>query len=344
MMTWFKELTGFEERNADTVRAQLTIDGDLMRSAANGRVMRYGHLETPTLEALRSQTAGLQSQGKLLVKELVADVRALHADPGNAGAFFQVASQFNLLEMSGPSISPEHGVSIYEHDRTQGPACAIAAGAGTIYRNYFVPMAAQIGQSATQQLDCLRDLGLALGNHDQRLWRMQNGYALASAEGLRQINTQLEHANEQTLDQLRQQLRIGVQWQTEVTLADAAHIARPTALRATLGHLVTQAYCSALPVGYSSVPARLWEPFARLVLEASYEATLCAALLNQKATGNNRVYLTLLGGGVFGNPVGWIVDAIRRAIEKFRHHDLQISVVSYRNANPALQTLVDVNR
>jgi hypothetical protein len=33
--------------------------------------------------------------------------------------------------------SPEQGIDIHEHDHTQGPACAIAAGAGTIYRNYF---------------------------------------------------------------------------------------------------------------------------------------------------------------------------------------------------------------
>ena len=37
-------------------------------------------------------------------------------------------------------MTPEHGVTRYQHDRTQGPACAIAAGAATIYRNYFAPV------------------------------------------------------------------------------------------------------------------------------------------------------------------------------------------------------------
>ncbi|MCK5683507.1 hypothetical protein KAJ27_05280 [bacterium] len=50
---------------------------------------------------------------------------------------FQVASQFNLLEMVSPGVTPEEGVGRYEHDHTQGPACAIACGVGTIYRNYF---------------------------------------------------------------------------------------------------------------------------------------------------------------------------------------------------------------
>jgi transposase len=48
--------------------------------------------------------------------------------------------QFNLLEMTSPSVSPEHGVTRYQDDHTQGPACAIAAGAATIYRNYFAPV------------------------------------------------------------------------------------------------------------------------------------------------------------------------------------------------------------
>jgi hypothetical protein len=64
----------------------------------------------------------------------------MHQSPKNAGALFQVASQFNLLEMVLPRVTPEHGVTRYAHDHTQGPACAIAAGAATIYRNYFVPV------------------------------------------------------------------------------------------------------------------------------------------------------------------------------------------------------------
>lgn len=42
------------------------------------------------------------------------------------------------------------------------------------------------------------------------------------------------------------------------------------------GHRVTQVFCSALPVSYG-VRSPHWEPLARLVLEACYEATLLAA-------------------------------------------------------------------
>lgn len=74
-----------------------------------------------------------------------ADVRKMHDNPEYAGALFQVACQFNFLEMVGPSVTPEDGMTRYEHDRTQGPACAMGAGAATNYRNYFAPIGDQVG-------------------------------------------------------------------------------------------------------------------------------------------------------------------------------------------------------
>lgn len=64
---------------------------------------------------------------------------------------------------------------------------------------------------------------------------------------------------------------------------------------------------------YSSVPAEVWTPFATLVLEAADEATLWAAVQNAQQGGSNRVLLTRLGGGVFGNRDAWIDAAMRRA-------------------------------
>ena len=42
------------------------------------------------------------------------------------------------------------------------PACAIAAGAATIWRNYFAPVGDGEGQTATLQLDALERVGEAL--------------------------------------------------------------------------------------------------------------------------------------------------------------------------------------
>ena len=157
-MMWFETLTGFTEESPQQVRANLTVDGNALKSRVNGKVLICGELETPSLAELRERVrSGGHNLGKILVREVVADVKQLHADESNADSLFQVASQFNLLEMVSPSMTPEHGVGIYENDRTQGPACAVAAGAGTIYRNYFASVNGEIGQSAGNQLDCLAD-------------------------------------------------------------------------------------------------------------------------------------------------------------------------------------------
>ena len=104
---------------------------------------------------VRGSHPGALARPRLSLREVVADVKHLHQQPSNAGALFQVASQFNLLEMAHPTITPEQGVGIYEGDETQGPACAMAAGAGTIYRNYFVVVNGHPGQTTTSQIDCL---------------------------------------------------------------------------------------------------------------------------------------------------------------------------------------------
>ena len=48
------------------------------------------------------------------------DVKKHLTDPTNQNSLFQVASQFNLLEMASPAMTPERGVDIYYNDPTQG--------------------------------------------------------------------------------------------------------------------------------------------------------------------------------------------------------------------------------
>ncbi|MDG4555780.1 MAG: hypothetical protein P9F19_00065 [Candidatus Contendobacter sp.] len=327
-MTWFERLTGFDEISPHQVRENLRIEGDALTSLVNGKTYVHGRLETPSLLELRNRVAALgPATGRLSLREAVADVTELHADPANAGSLFQVASQFNLLEMISPRVTPEQGVGIYENDPTQGPACAIAAGAGTIYRNYFAPVNGHVGQSIHHQIDCLTDLGADLDNAHQHFWRMKNGYVLASRGGLGKLSSRLAASSEHELDRLRGLLRIGLQWNTQVTIKECQH-------------RVTQAYCSALPVAYSHLPARLWEHFARLVLDAAYEATIRAAILNARNTGNRRVFLTLLGGGAFGNAPAWIMDALEHALKLCECYDLEVAIVSHGASRPAVQNLV----
>lgn len=331
-MDWFERLTGFAETSYEGTCSQLEVQGTQLRSRVNGKSYGIGTLELVSLGELRQrvQDAGALP-GRLKVRAVSGDVRRLHQASEYAGALFQVASQFNLLEMVSPSVTPEQGVTRYEGDPTQGPACAIAAGAATIYRNYFAPVAGGMGQTAGRQLDALADLGAALQEAIGKaldkpvgpFWEMRNGYALGTRAGLEAITAHLASITQDDMDALRNRLRIGVHSDVEVT--DAGGRSNPDGHR---GPLVSQAFCSALPVAYSRVPEVLWRAFACLVLEAAYEATLWAGVLNARH-GSPVVLLTRLGGGAFGNADGWIHEAMRRALEKAAGFGLDVRLVSH---------------
>ena len=194
-----------------------------------------------SLQSLRARAASGRTPSPLRFGKVTGDVRRLHRASEYAGALFQVASQFNLLEMTSPAVTPEQGVTRYQQDHTQGPACAIAAGAATIYRNYFVPVGDGNGQTAQRQLDGLAEVGVGLSEATDlavgRLWSMRNGYALCSREGLSAIGAWLRGASAVARDALRSRLRIGIHHDVEVTDGKYKH-----------GPLVSQAFCSALPV------------------------------------------------------------------------------------------------
>jgi hypothetical protein len=332
-MDWFERLTGFAEGSYQATRQNLTVEGDRLGSQVNGAAYHIGALELVSLGELRARASQLASDGgQLAVRNVSGDVRKMHQAEEHAGALFQVASQFNLLEMVGPDVSPEDGVTRYAYDATQGPACAIAAGAATIYRNYFAPVGGQLGQTTRRQLDGLAGVGAALsqalGRPIDELWTMKNGYALCTRPGLEAICDHLSGLDEPELDRLRSRLQIGLHWDVQATEHPGPEV-----------QLVSQAFCSAMPVAYGVQPAELWGPFAKLVLEAAYEATLWAARLNAKRGGSKIVLLTRLGGGAFGNRDTWIDEAMYRALDLFRDKDLEVCLVSYGAPSSSLLEL-----
>lgn len=332
MTDWFERLTGFAEDGYAATQARLRVEGDELVSNVNDRRYGIGELTLPTLAELRARVNPARGQ-RSSVRGLVGDARLLHREPEFEGALFQVASQFNVLEMTSEHVTPEQGVARYAWDPTQGPACAIAAGAATIYRNYFVPFPDGVGQTARRQVDNLAGLGAALAEHTglplRALWEMRNGYALCTTEGLRAIAALLGGVSEEVLDDLRGRLAIGLHRDVEVTDLDGDE-----------RRLVSQAFCSALPIGYG-VRSADWGPFARLVLEATYEATLLAAAERAGSGGSDTVLLTRVGGGVFSNDEAWIDGAIERALTVVADAGLDVRIVGYRDIGPGVRGIVE---
>ena len=79
-------------------------------------------------------------------------------------------------------------------------------------------------------------------------------------------------------------------------------------------------------------------PACRQLLRAAYLGTLLATV----ALGRNREVLTLIGGGVFGNPIGLIWEAIQWSVNEIEPHlssDLEVIVNGYN-----FGTLIDLEQ
>src|SRR5258705_10527778 len=103
MQDWFHRLMGFSEENYAVTRERLRVEGDELVWSVNEKRYGIGSLSVPTLAELRSRIE-VPARGRSTVRCVTGDAGAMHAEPELEGALFQVASQFNLLEMTGPSI------------------------------------------------------------------------------------------------------------------------------------------------------------------------------------------------------------------------------------------------
>ena len=333
-MNWFKDAFGFKEyRDYEKTQSQFEWADDeklVLRSKVNGREFYVGKFETPNVGTLRKEATGFGD--KATFKHLSGNAMTLHRDPKNAGSVFQVASQFNCLEMIGPDVRPIDGITRYASDRTQGPACAISCPAGTLYRNYFWKA---MGQAKTQ-INTLDGIEKILS---KKYWHMSNGYAMPiSRTSMREFNERLPSLDR---EQLVNALKVGVHWSTEVE----SRVAKEN-------HRVCQVFASACPVAYSkSTTSKDWTPFARIVLEGLYVATLSVgALIAKKENRRVKVFLTAVGGGAFGNRTylfhyyslfptkcsntnttgtAWIADAMSKALKQFRDAPIDVFLVHY---------------
>ena len=123
MGDWFADLFGFPEVSARAVYENLKIE---KRDALFGQrpVFCRWYIKHAFSRELRHEFQEVKDQekGRITVSNLSGEAGELHCDPENYGALFQVASQFNLLEMLGPEVTPEKGISGYINDKTQGPS------------------------------------------------------------------------------------------------------------------------------------------------------------------------------------------------------------------------------
>ena len=235
---------------------------------------------------------------------------------------------------------PEDGITKYYSDRTQGPACALAAAAGLQYRQHSVKMPdGTRGQTSDNQINTLATVEEYLHQHKITVpWSVRNGYIDADPEALTAFNKDVL-TDPNHCAAMRAALRIGIQWDTQVTAAYNP---------ADAPYLVTQTYNSAVSVGYSRCGSAAWQQLATLVLEASYEATLLVGILNncfriRRQRPLRPVVLTKVGAGAFQNDATWVQAALRfasAAVTEFRF-PVPCVLVHYGSTDEAYTELLD---
>lgn len=310
-----------------------------------GERLLAGAFAEPTLQEAREAAAAalgaeesVPRKGRVKLSHRATNsVAAEHADEANAGCLFQAASQCNYLEHPASSgYAPADGITYYGADRTQGPACAVVCAAGTLARNYVLnwDLATQGGVSTC---DSVRDAVQAAGIGGYL--RRQNGYLLSA----RAFDADFARRCAEREAELRAATRVGLQTDTEVLFRETHPCAQRQRRRAGRPHLVHQCYCAAAAIAYDErdLTAEEWEPFARPLLEASYEhCVLSAATLRAP-----RCFLTFVGAGVFGNPKRWAAHAAGRAAAEVARYPgadgLEVVLLHFREIDDSAARAAD---
>ena len=77
------------------------------------------------------------------------------------------------------------------------------------------------------------------------------------------------------------------------------------------------------------------------ILKAAYEGTIRAAHMH----GKQKVFLTIIGGGIFRNKLNWIAEAIEEVIPLIQDNNMQVYIVCRMNpANLNSEETVFVQR
>lgn len=289
--------------------------------SVDGVTYHTGSFATPSLAELTTACQPLRGHGSsrlscLTGDGVLTDVGALQAVASH-GTTFQVASQFNCLESpTGAWLVP---VSDYLHDPTQGPRAAVSAFPAALLRHYSAPGpdGRFIQVTNGPQLDLLADV---CPGH------VRNGYLTFRHDAAARVVAA-------ALDARPDALRVGVATDAQVVLGadwDGAVAGTP---------LITQVFTSTVAAGmYSTTPlAGAALDACRTLLRGAYLGTLLAAA----SAGRPRVVLTLIGGGVFGNPVTAIVDAIAWAFDLTADLGLDVILNARRAAPDELAPLLD---
>jgi len=290
------------------------------------------------------------------------DIGAMQANIVNREAAFQVASNFNCLESRD---EPENGIINYVGGPAQGEEASLSAMPAAIYRMYFVPHAGVYGQFQ-KSINLLRNVKIpdVLGS----FFAITNGKILISYDNtyfnkpgdprglidrglgvkiLPMANKPLflkeNSKKEWDSSKALMSVQLGIHKNVQVTagfsmprpenISDSEWNSKGLGIRSWTGsslavndpnQIITQIFTSAQNLKRLG-RGTAWDDFAKMLLDAAYEGTVYAADL----AGCKKLYLTLMGTGVFENDMSWVVNSIVKVKELIIQSGMDVTLVVF---------------
>jgi hypothetical protein len=338
--SWVKVATGYEENVwTDLVKEKnntlWSVEGNRVKLIQqNGTPIDTGGMFLLTIDELRKNILYKYKQtAKFQLIEIIqpndsnsrpnpADIKLIMSNKKQAeGGMFQAASQFNALECKNDQTSSYNPrfFTMYKDDGTQGPTLSLTAIYSAIARRDCIYIKDDKKSQYEKPLNYLSEVKDKNGNS---YFNVNNGYFQSYG-----VSKEEFPKDSKTLENLRGKVK--VVFQKDIPIIHDTR-ARPfhEVMGLTERFEAHQVFTAAMDISQStgkyamgkgpqatSDPYQKFKPYVPdendlrcvdFVLDAAYESSYLAA----HYCGAKTLWLTLVGGGVFGNPIENILKAI----------------------------------
>lgn len=316
---WFFDLFNVEE-NERHIKSDFNVSGTTMYSVKSDEPFEIGNLQIKTLDEIRRDAQSVQKnmkskfkRDKLSVKFLKSNIFRQHSKKENEGALIQVSSNFSCLQ--DKDLNKQSNITDYAGSYSQGNQSCIATAPSTLYRRYF--------HRKINLLDSL-EKDKKIDNGKEKYWILENGQIVLNSR-----DNKIDKLNkiiDDNKDGLRDNIMIGYHEDIEVVYSMEDKRIKKGRFFENV-HKVGYALCSPLDIKLNrQINKKNMEKLSELILEAQYEATLWAGVINANSTSNNRVILTIIGYEEDTN-LSIICKSIFRAINIFKKKQIPLNII-----------------
>ena len=298
-MSWFEEITGTDEHSFILNYCNQRNKGidPISKEIINiktGQHFKTSTLLIITLNELLSITNHSISLSTNIKTEKIPKIKLLFGENADVkilqrkmkSAVFLVASNFDGLEhkRENTNLLTPNFITSYSKDHTQGPSAALCSPAAAIYRSCYCGYSAisKDSDSFKNSLENLNDI-----------YHVENGYA-----NLTKLNGDLMKLNDAGL------YKVIIHENLDILSTDFKEIVS--------SNKIDQVYGAAINIKQreiGKINKNICDKYPQILYYPLYCAYLATYLTSIKNNRKN-IVLTLLGGGVFGNPLNMIMDAI----------------------------------